>query len=191
MASPKTTDPGPAPLLFGFRGIRGLQIVVAIAAGAIALGGVVMVKAYTDDGPKWLLLLAALFAMIFIWLFGVALRLPTSFVAISQDRMRIRFAGFVDTVIDTRDVTGAQLRDWPIWGGLGVRTGLRGDVALVAAWGPVAEITLSQPIRVWVIPRLWRIRASRVTLSVRNPAKLAGRFASAAPRTPTPTRKRR
>lgn len=178
MAQTKTTDPGPAPLLFGFRGIRALQLVVAIAAGAIAIGGVVMVKAYTDGGPDWLLLLAVGFGMIFIWLFGVALRLPTSFVAISQDRMRIRFAGFVDTIIDTRDVTGARLRDWPIWGGLGVRTGFRGDVALVAAWGPVAEVTLKQPIRVWLIPRLWRVRATRIALSVRNPAKLAERFAS-------------
>lgn len=190
MATEKTTEPGPAPLLFGFRGIRGLQLIVSIAAGAIAIAGVVVLKAYVDDGPKWLVLLAAFFAMIFIWLFGVALRLPTSFVAISQDRMRIRFAGFVDTVIDTRDVTGARLRDWPIWGGLGVRTGFRGDVALVAAWGPVVEVTLKQPVRVWLIPRLWRVRASRLALSVRNPAKLAERFA-AAPVPATPKKKRR
>lgn len=175
----KATDPGPTPLLFGFRGIRALQLIVAIAAGALAIGGVVIVKAYTDGGPGWLLLLAVVFAMVFLWLFGVAIRLPTSFVAISQDRMRIRFAGFVDTIIDTRDVSGAQLRDWPIWGGLGVRTGFRGDVALVAAWGTVAEITLKQPIRVWLIPRLWRVRATRVALSVRNPAKLAERFGPA------------
>ena len=190
MVTEKTTEPGPAPLLFGFRGIRGLQLIVAIAAGAIAIAGVVVLKAYVDDGPKWLVLLAAFFAMIFIWLFGVALRLPTSFVAISQDRMRIRVAGFVDTVIDTRDVTGARLRHWPIWGGLGVRTGFRGDVALVAAWGPVAEVTLKQPVRVWLIPRLWRVRASRLALSVRNPAKLAERFA-AAPVPATPKKKRR
>lgn len=190
MTDEKTTNPGPVPLLFGFRGIRGLQLIVAIAAGAMAIAGLVALKAYVDDGPKWLVLLAALFAMIFIWLFGVALRLPTSFVAISQDRMRIRFAGFVDTVIDTRDVTGARLRDWPIWGGLGVRTGFRGDVALVAAWGPVAEVTLSQPIRVWLIPRLWRVRADRIALSVRNPAKLAERFGPA-PGTTTAKKKRR
>ncbi len=191
MAASKTTDPGPAPLLFGFRGIRALQLIVAIAAGAVAIGGVVMVKAYTDDGPDWLLLLAAAFAMIFIWLFGVALRLPTSFVAISQDRMRIRFAGFVDTVIDTKDVTGARLRDWPLWGGLGVRTGFRGDVALVAAWGPVAEVTLKEPIRVWLIPRLWRVRATRIALSVRNPAKLAERFGPAPAAAANSKKKRR
>ena len=190
MAAQPTTDPGPAPLLVGFRGIRWLQLIAAVAAGAVAIAGVVVLKAYVDDGPKWLILLAAWFAILFIWLFGVALRLPTSFVAVSQDRMRIRFAGFVDTVIDTRDVTGARLRDWPIWGGLGVRTGFRGDVALVAAWGTVAEVTLRQPIRVWLIPRLWRVRADRLALSVRNPAKLAERFA-APPLPAAPKKKRR
>lgn len=176
MAAPKTTDPGPAPLLFGFRGIRGLQLLVAIVAGALAIAGVVVLKAYADGGPVWLVLLAAWFVVLFIWLFGMALRLPTSFVAISQDRMRIRFAGFVDTIIDTRDVSGARLRDWEIWRGVGVRTAFGGDVALVATWGPVAEVTLKQPIRVWLIPRLWRIRATKVVLGVRNPAKLAERF---------------
>ncbi len=176
MAAPKTTDPGPAPLLFGFRGVRGLQVLVAICAGALAIAGVMVIKAYADGGSGWLVVLAAWFVILFIWLFGVALRLPTSFVAISQDRMRIRFAGFVDTIIDTRDVSGARLRDWEIWRGVGVRTAFGGDVALVAIWGPVAEVTLKQPIRVWLIPRLWRIRATKVVLGVRNPAKLAERF---------------
>ncbi|MCC6958553.1 MAG: hypothetical protein IT301_01780 [Dehalococcoidia bacterium] len=189
MAEPKPTPPGHVPLLFGFRGIRGLQLLVAIAAGALAIAGVVVIKSYLDGGPGWLVLMAAFFGMLFIWLFGVALRLPTSFVAISEDRMRIRYAGFVDTVIETKDVSGARLRDWPLWGGLGVRTGFRGDVALVAAWGPVAEITLKRPIRVWLIPRLWRVRATKVAVSVRNPAKLVERFGTGA--VPPPAKKKR
>ncbi|MEO8541244.1 MAG: hypothetical protein ABI577_16000 [bacterium] len=176
MTSQKVTDPGPTPLLFSFRGVRGLQIIVAIAAGSIAIGGVVMLKAYTDGGPVWLVLLAVVFVMLFIWMFGIALRLPTSFVAISQDKMRIRFAGFVDTIVETRQVEGARLVQWKLWQGLGVRAGSGGGVALVSAWGPVAEVTLKQPIGVWVIPRIWRIKATRVALSVRNPSKLADRF---------------
>ena len=176
MAGSKTPDPGPTPLLFGFRGVRMLQAIVAVAAGAMAIAGVVVLKTYIDGGPKYLVLIVAMFAMLFLWMFGIALRLPTSFVAISQDRMRIRFGGFVDTILETNQVEGARLVDWQLWKGLGVRTGFGGDVALVSAWGPVAEITLKHPIRVWLIPRLWRIRATRVALSVRNPAKMVERF---------------
>jgi hypothetical protein len=57
-----------------------------------------------------------------------------------------------------------------------VRTSFSGDVALVAASGRAAELTLKQPIRVWLIPRLWRIRANRVVVSVRNPHKMVERF---------------
>ena len=189
MADPKPAPAGHVPMLFGFRGIRGLQVLVAIAAGALAIGGVLVLKSYVDGGPAWLLLLAVLYGLLFLWLFGVALRLPTSFVAISEDRMRIRYAGFVDTVIDTRDVASARLRDWPLWGGIGVRAGFGGGVALVATWGPVAEITLHRPIRVWVIPRLWRVKSTKVTVSVRNPAKLVERFATGA--VPPPAKKKR
>lgn len=176
MASPKVTDPGPAPLLFGFRGIRLLQVIFVIGAGALAIGGVVLLKAYLDGESVFYMPLAIVFAALFIWLFATAIRLPTSFVAISPDRMRIRFGGFVDTIIDTREVSGAQLVNWPLWKGLGVRTSFGGDAALVAGWGPVAEITLKHPIRIWLIPRLWRVRATRITLSVRNPHKMVDRF---------------
>lgn len=176
MATAKTTDPGPTPLLFGFRGVRGLQVIVALAGGALAIAGVVVLKTYIDGGPKYLILMTALFAMFFLWMFGIALRLPTSFVAISQDRMRIRYGGFVDTILETNQVEGARLVNWQLYKGLGVRTGFGGDVALVSAWGQVAEITLKQPLRVWLIPGLWRIKATRVALSVRNPSKLVDRF---------------
>ena len=62
------TDPGPVPLLFGFRGIRMLQLIVAVAAAAIAIGGVIMVKSYIDERSPWLLLLAVVFGLLFIWL---------------------------------------------------------------------------------------------------------------------------
>lgn len=176
MAAPHATDPGPAPLLFGFRGIRGLQVIVVIAAGAMAIAGTLMLRSYLDSQNVLEMLLAILFAVIFIWLFGMAIRLPTSFVAVSPERMRIRFGGFVDTILETKDVAGAQLVDWKWWRGIGVRTFFAGDVALVAAWGPAVELTLRRPIRVWLIPKLLPVKATRVVLSVRNPHKMAERF---------------
>lgn len=170
------TDPGPAPLLFGFRGIRLLQSIVAVAAGSIAIAGVVLLKLYLDEGGVLNLALTILFAVIFLVLFGMALRLPTSFVAISQDRIRIRFGGFTDQILETKDVAGARLVPWRWWQGLGVRTGFSGDVALVAAGGMAAELTLKSPLRVWLIPRVWRIKATRVVVGVRNPHKMVERF---------------
>lgn len=153
-----------------------LQAVVAIAAGAMAIVGVVALRAYLEEDHPLMLLFAILFGIIFLWLFGMALRLPTSFIAISQDRMRIRFGGFVDTVVETSDVAGAQLIRWNLWKGIGVRTAFGGDVALVGTWGTVAELTLKHPIRVWLIPRILPVRATRITVSVRNPHKLVERF---------------
>ena len=170
------TAPAPVPLLFGFRGVRLLQVILVFAAGSSAIGAVLFLKIYADEGGAMLLALAGVFAVLFIWIFSMALRMPTSFVAISPERMRIRFGGFVDTIVDTKDVSGARLVSWQVWKGLGVRTGFGGDVALVAAWGTAAELTLKRPIRVWLIPRLWRISATRVVVSVRNPHKMVERF---------------
>jgi hypothetical protein len=156
-----------------------LQVLIAIGAMGVAIGGVVMLKSYLDGEGAWLLLLAVVFGILFLWMFGIALRLPTSFVAVSQDRMRIRFGGFVDSIVETSEVSGARLIDWRWWRGLGVRTAFSGDISLVGAWGPVAEVTLKRPVRVWLIPRLWRISATRVVLGVRNPHKLVERFGSA------------
>jgi hypothetical protein len=153
-----------------------LQVIIVLAAGAMAIAGVLVLKSYVDDDQPAMLLLAVLFSILFIWLFGMALRLPTSFVAISQDRIRIRFGGFADQTFETTEVAGAKLVNWPLWKGLGARTALSGDVALVAAWGPAVEVTLKRPLRVWLIPRLWRTSATRVTLSVRNPQKMVERF---------------
>lgn len=169
-------NPAPASLLFAFRGVRPLQALVAVAAGAVAIGGVLLLRSALDDGGPLLLAPAAFLALLFLWLFGIALRLPTSFVAVSPERMRIRFGGFVDTIVETRDVAGARDIDWPWWKGLGVRTAFRGDAALVAAWGPAVEVTLRRPIRIWLIPRILPVRASRIVLGVKNPGKLTERF---------------
>jgi len=169
-------NPPPPSLLFAFRGVRLLQALVAVAAGAVAIGALVLLRSALDEGGPWLLAPAAFLAILFFWLFGMALRLPTSFVAVSPERMRIRFGGFVDTIIETRDVAGARDLDWPWWKGLGVRTAFRGDAALLAAWGPAVEVTLRRPIRIWLIPRILPVRASRIVLGVKNPGKLTERF---------------
>lgn len=163
-------------MLFAFRGIRAFQLFTALLALAAGVGGAVAAKAFADGGSGWLLFAAGFLGLVFFWLFTTTLRAPTSFVAISPERTRIRFAGFVDTVVDNRDVLGATVENRNIFGGVGVRTNFSGRVALASTWGPVAEIHLRRPIRVWLIPRLIPLQATRLQVSVRHPAKLVERF---------------
>jgi hypothetical protein len=163
-------------MLFGFRGIRVFQVTAAIAALAMGVGAAFGLKAFADDGTLLGLLLAIVLGALFLWLFATAVRAPTSFVAVADERTRVRFAGFVDTVFANSDIVAVRAVKQPWWGGIGVRGDFRGTVALVSAWGSAAEIELSSPIRVWAIPKVWALRADRLRVSVRNPEKLVERF---------------
>jgi hypothetical protein len=168
-------------MLFAFRSMRVFQFLLVIVALSTGVGATLALKVYVDGGVLPLLFVALILGMVFLWAFATALRAPTSFVAITDERMRIRFAGFVDTVIATADVAGARLVRRNILGGIGVRTNFSGDVALVSTWGEVVELTLRRPMRVWLIPRLIPLKAERLTLSLRNPQKVVERFGAAKP----------
>ena len=178
-------------MLFGFRGIRAFQVILSIAALLCGVGAVISLKVFADD-RTWIFLPAAMvLGLLFLWLFSTTLRAPTSLLAVDlgEKRLtRIRFAGFVDTVIDNRDILGVRLRHTNILNGVGIRTNFGGDVGLFSAWGPAAELTLRNPIRIWLVPRLIPVRARRLTLSIRNPEKLVAQFAqvSSSPATSSP-----
>jgi hypothetical protein len=164
-------------VLFAFRGIRGFQVLLALIALACGLGSAVTLKVFIDRDDAWSLIPAVVLGLVFLWMFGMAVRAPTSFVAVADERTRIRFAGFLDTVVANNDIRAVRIAKHPIWGGVGVRTDFSGMVALVTVWGPVAELELATPVRVWLIPRVWRIRARVLRLSIRHPEKLVERFA--------------
>lgn len=176
-------------MLFAFRGIRAFQVILSVAALGCGVGAVLLVKTFADGGSVAWLLLAAFLGVVFLWAFATTLRAPTSFVAVDLNKQltRIRFAGFVDTVIDNRDIEGVRVRHRSLFGGLGVRTNFSGDVALVSAWGDVAELTLARPVRVWLVPRLIPLHARRLTLSIRHPQKLVERFGAPPPRASRPS----
>jgi len=178
-------------MLFVFRGVRALQVLLSVAALGCGVGAVVLLKAFTD-GEGWpLLIVSGLLGLTFLWLFATTLRIPTSYLAVSDQRTRLRFAGFVDTVIANRDIAGVKIANHRFISGLGVRTNFKGDVALVSAWGQVAELTLNRPIRIWLIPRLFPVRAHRLRLSIRNPQKLVDRFGAAPVQSRPPTAPRK
>ena len=168
-------------MLFAFRGIRLFQLILAVLALAAGVGAVVSLKAFADNRGLPFIFLALILGVIFLWAFGTTLRAPTSFVAVAPERTRIRFAGFIDTVVANQDIVGARLTTHALWKGIGVRTAFRGDVALATWWGSAAELTFREPVRVWLIPKLIPVRAGRLVVTVRNPQKLVEHFTPVAP----------
>jgi len=156
--------------------MRMFQALLAVIALVTGVGTVFSLKAVSDSSAWPLLVAPVLLGLAFVWAFGATLRAPTSYVAISDTGTRIRFAGFVDTVVANGNIVGARLMRWPLLGGLGVRTAFLGDVALASAWGEAAELTFREPVRVWLVPRVIPVKARRLTLTVRNPEKMVERF---------------
>lgn len=164
-------------MLFAFRGIRVFQVLLALIALVTGVGAVMIAIQVADGAGGILIIPGVVLLFVFGWAFMGALRAPTSFVAITEERTRIRFAGFVDTVVATHDITAAREVRWHLLGGIGIRTNFGGKVALVTATGTAVELSLSNPIRVAVIPGILRVRADRLTLSVKNPQRMVERFA--------------
>ncbi len=177
-------------MLLVFRGIRFFQALLAVLTLAAGVIAVVTLKNYTDGKGVIFLFIAVVLGLTFLWAFAAALRAPTSFVAVAipEGRTRIRFAGFVDTVLDNRNIVGARMVRLRFLGGLGVRTNFAGDVALASVWGEAVELTFKVPIRVWLIPRLVPLKTRRLSMSLRNGQKLVDQFGGAntsSPATPT------
>ncbi|MEX2081684.1 MAG: hypothetical protein WEC33_08715 [Dehalococcoidia bacterium] len=179
-------------MLFGFRWIRGFQVLLAIASGVVAIGAAASLKLWSDGGGWWQLAAGILLGLIFVWLFAAALRAPTSFVAVDleQARTRIRMPPFIDTVIPHDDIERVAIvhRGW--WWGLGVRPNFQ-EVALLTAWGEAAQFTLRRKVRVWLIPRLIPVRTTTLTVSIRNPRLLANKLGGTLEESPRPKRARR
>jgi hypothetical protein len=128
-----------------------------------------------------LLLVAFVLGLVFLWTFSAALKAPTSFMAVADERTRIRFAGFVDLVVANQNIVSARLKRHRFLAGIGIRTNFGGDVALITLPGEVVELTFREPVRVWLVPRLIPLRAHRLSLSLLHPARVVERFAPAAP----------
>jgi len=173
---PKAIAEKPANMIFAFRGIRMYQVLLVLIALATGVGTVLAIKVFADSRALLMLPAAVLLGLTFIWTFGGALRAPTSFVAVTPELTRIRFPNGIDRTIATSDVLGARIVRRNMLGGIGIRTNFSGDVALVTTWGEVVVLTLRNPVRVWLIPRLVPLKATRLTLSLKNAQKMVDRF---------------
>jgi hypothetical protein len=164
-------------MVFSFRGIRAFQILMAVSCVPLIGGAALMLETSRRGEGWWLALPALLMVVVGLFLFSVALRLPSSFVGLDLHRhtLRIRLSPFLDTTIPFEQISSATVvhRGWG-WG-LGVRTNFR-EIALLTGWGDCTQFALAEPIGVWAIPGVWRLRSATLTVSVRDPYLLAAQF---------------
>jgi hypothetical protein len=165
-------------MIFAFRGMRRFQVLLALVALLCGVLAAVTLKGFADGRGWGLIIAAVIFGVVFGWAFAGALRAPTSYVAVAEERTRIRFAGMIDTVVANSSIRGVRLVNHPWYAGLGVRRGFDGTIALATTSGTVAEFDLATPVKVWVVPGIWRSRTQRLRVSLLHPEKLAERFPS-------------
>lgn len=171
---------GAAVIRFGFRGVRGMQALLATVV--VLLCGVAGMLWRQATGGAWILLVTAGFlATVAAYLAWMVARLPNASVIITDESVRFSFPGAVDAAVPRSNVRSVEPADHHWWQGLGIRTDLAGTVMLATATGRSAQFELAEPLRVWVIPRILPIRARRLRLSVDDPGRLVALFVPVSP----------
>lgn len=172
---------GAAVIRFGFRGVRGMQALLATVVVLLLCGVAGMLWGAVTGGAWILVVTAGFLATVAAYLTWMVARLPNASVIISDESVRFSFPGAVDAAVPRSNVRSVELADHHWWQGLGIRTDLVGTVMLATATGRSAQFELAEPLRVWVIPRILPIRARRLRVSVDDPGRLVALFALASP----------
>jgi hypothetical protein len=95
-----------------------------------------------------------------------------SYVAMEDDRLRVRFGWFFDQTFALGDIEGAEAMRWPWYYGLGWRSNLVGLVGLVASRRGVVAIRFRERRRVGGIVPFFKLRCDRLAVSLREPDEL-------------------
>ncbi len=166
---------------FPFRGVRPMQALLVGSTVLIAAGAAGMVWAALTEGAWFLLATALLLVVTIAYLVMMTVRLPAACAVVGERELYVRFPGAVDAAMPRSNVRSATIAQHRWWQGLGIRSDLATTVMLATATGACAQFELEQPLRVWVIPRILRIRARRLRLSVRDPGRLVAHFETSTP----------
>lgn len=94
-----------------------------------------------------------------------------TFVEIGDDDVHVKMGALFDQRIPLSAIASVEEGRWSLLGGLGVRSNLRGTVAITTIAGQVAELTLDPPQR---LPLLVGLGAVKTTKLVLSPEDLAG-----------------
>lgn len=162
--------------VFRFRGVRMFQAILAFIV-VVTTGGAAALLSFVAGGDWRALPVAVVLLLVASWALVTAVRLPGACLRVSAGQTGVRFPGAVDATLDNEAIAAVRVTEWHAFpGGLGVRTDLRGMVALVCAGGAVVEFVLRQPLRIWLIPGVWRARARRLILSVETPDEVVAAY---------------
>jgi hypothetical protein len=94
--------------------------------------------------------------------------LGDAFVDISGDQLHVKLGVIFDETLPLSAIESVEESTWGLLGGLGVRTNLRGTVAVTTKAGAVAEITFKEPRRLPLLPKVWSMEAKRLVVSPEN-----------------------
>jgi hypothetical protein len=93
--------------------------------------------------------------------------------------VHVLFPLSLHTTIPFADIESVETVQHSLLYGIGIRTNLAGHVALATAWGPAIQLTLRQPVRTGILPRIWSTHAGQLRLTVERPEDLAAELNSA------------
>ena len=123
------------------------------------------------DGQRRFLIRRDLWLQPLLFVVGAA-RDSNSYVAIEEDRLRVRFGWFFNETFALSDIEDVETMRWPWYYGLGWRSDLVGLVGLVASFHGVIAVRFRQRQRVAGIIPFMKLRCDRLAVSLREPEEL-------------------
>lgn len=94
---------------------------------------------------------------------------PDSFVAVESGGLRVRLGGLFDREIPFANIASAAPSEHSLLGGIGLRVGLGGKVAVVTSTRNIVALRLREPMPVRILPGWWT-NAREIRLSIADSA---------------------
>lgn len=98
---------------------------------------------------------------------------PDSFVSVEGDAVRVRLGGLFDREIPFANIASAEPSEHSLLGGIGLRVGLGGKIAVVTSTRNIVALRLREPMPVRILPGWWT-SAREIRLSVSDSAAFLG-----------------
>ncbi len=83
-----------------------------------------------------------------------------SYLELADDGLSLHFGLLFNRTIPREQIESVAEADWPLWLGVGWRTGFGGRYGLIGSYQGIVELTLREPIRVLNLFNFTRIAVS-------------------------------
>ena len=99
----------------------------------------------------------------------------SAFVQLENGVIQVQFGWLFRHTLRRSEIAEAVLREWPLWMGVGWRSNLIDQVALIGSYRGVVELRLHAPMRVWRV-----LRCRRLAISLEEPGRFLEALAATA-----------